>query len=111
MQDLNIVDGGLFESLNTLNTMNCLIPVTPMRRWGYSDRLLCCDGYPSTSVVGVRSIDGNDWPVHSLMLSLRDLRGLPLRRLSSTVPEAWLADLSPGLNRRPQDRPLYETER
>ena len=27
-----------------------------------------------------------DWPVHSLMLSFDDLRGLPLRRLSSTEP-------------------------
>ena len=27
-----------------------------------------------------------DWPVHSLMLSFHDMRGLPLQRLLSTVP-------------------------
>ena len=34
----------------------------------------------------MRSNDANDWPGHSLMLSLYDLRGLPLRRLPSNVP-------------------------
>ena len=34
----------------------------------------------------MRSNDDSDRPVNSLMLSLRDLRGLPLRRLPSTVP-------------------------
>ena len=34
----------------------------------------------------MHSKDGNDQPVHSLMLSLHDLRGLPLRRLPSAVP-------------------------
>ena len=33
----------------------------------------------------MRSNDDSDWPVHSLMLLLHDLRGLPLRRLPSTV--------------------------
>ena len=34
----------------------------------------------------MRSSDDSDWPVHSLMLSFHHLRGLPLRRLPSTVP-------------------------
>ena len=34
----------------------------------------------------IRSNDDNDWPVHSLMLSFHDLRGLFQRRLSSSVP-------------------------
>ena len=32
------------------------------------------------------SNDDIDWPVHSLMLSFYALRGLPLRRLPSTIP-------------------------
>ena len=51
---------------------------------GYCDRRLRCDGRigrPSTSAM--RSNDDNDWPVHSLTLSIRDLRGLML-------PEVWL---------------------
>ena len=34
----------------------------------------------------MRSNDDSDRPVHSLLSSFHDLRGLPLRRLSSTVP-------------------------
>ena len=34
----------------------------------------------------MRSNNDIDWPVHSLMLSFHDLRGLPLRHLPSTVP-------------------------
>ena len=34
----------------------------------------------------MRSDHDNDWPIHSLMLLLHDLRGLPLQRLTSTVP-------------------------
>ena len=41
---------------------------------------------PLSSAVGVHSNDNIDWPVHSLMFSLHDLCGLPLRRLPSTVP-------------------------
>ena len=33
----------------------------------------------------MRSNADIDWPVHALMLSFHDLRGLPLRRLPSTV--------------------------
>ena len=34
----------------------------------------------------MRTNNDNDWSAHSLMLSVHDLHGLPLRRLSSTVP-------------------------
>ena len=33
----------------------------------------------------MRSNGDIDWPVHSLILIFHDLRGLPLRRLPSTV--------------------------
>ena len=45
----------------------------------YSDRCLRSDGLPSTPVLCNADSDDIDWPVHSLMLSLHDLRGLPLR--------------------------------
>ena len=34
----------------------------------------------------MHSNDDIDWPVHSLLFSFHDLRGLPLRRLPSAVP-------------------------
>ena len=34
----------------------------------------------------MRNCCRSDWPVHSLMLSFHDLRGLPLRRIPSIVP-------------------------
>ena len=42
----------------------------------------------------MRSNDYNDWPVHSLMFSLHDLRGLPLRRLPSTDPCSMIFGIS-----------------
>ena len=41
----------------------------------------------------MRSNDDNDWPVHSLMLSLHDLRDLPLQRLPSAVHCVFFFDL------------------
>ena len=38
----------------------------------------------------MRSNDDNDWHVNSLMLSLHDLSGLPMRRLPSTVPRSMI---------------------
>ena len=43
----------------------------------------------------MHSNDDIDWPVHSLMLSFNDLRGLPLRRLPSTA----LCSFQPTLNK------------
>ena len=42
------------------------------------------------------SFDGGDWPVHSLMLSFHDLRGLPLRRPPSTVPCSMVLQKAAG---------------
>ena len=49
----------------------------------YYNRHLCCDWLLSSAMC---SNDDNAWPVHSLMLSLRDLRSLTLQWLPSTVP-------------------------
>ena len=46
-----------------------------------SYRLLQCLAMSSA----MRSCDDNDWPVHSLILSFHDLRGLPLRWVPCTV--------------------------
>ena len=59
--------------------------MTPRRRWGVVRQMICCDDCPSTSSA-MGSNDDIDWPVHSLMLSLHDLRGILLRWLPSTVP-------------------------
>ena len=40
----------------------------------------------------MRSNDDNDWSAHSLMLSLRDLRGPHPRQLPSTVPWSVILD-------------------
>ena len=39
----------------------------------------------------VRINDDNDWPVHSLLLSLRDLHGIPVRRMifGSSYWQMW----------------------
>ena len=64
------------------NLTNLLAPVTPKRRWGYSDR---CVAHRLLSTA-MRSNDDNDWRVNSRTLSLHDERGLSVRRLRSTVP-------------------------
>ena len=63
-----------------------LTPVTPKRRWGYSDRRLHCSANrPSTSVVGDVGNNENDWPVHSLMASLHDLHTTQFSSATTTV--------------------------
>ena len=59
-----------------------LIPVTPRRRQGTTPTdasTAMTANRPMSSAM--RSNDGIDWPVHSLMLSFHDLRSLPLQRL------------------------------
>ena len=53
---------------------------------GHPDRCLCCDGHHRRLSSATQSNDDIDWPVHSLMLSFHDLRGLPLRCHPSTEP-------------------------
>ena len=59
--------------------------MTPMRRWG-----TLTDASPAITahrpVAVMRCNDANDWPVHSLILSVHDLQDLPLRRLPYIVP-------------------------
>ena len=61
-------------------------------RWGTpTDRCLRCDGRPTTPVLCNAELnDGIEWPVHSLILSFHDLRGLPLRRLPSIEPRSMI---------------------
>ena len=59
---------------------------------GYSDGRFCCAGYTSTSAFAMRSNENSDWPVHSLILTFRELRGLSLRRLPSTVTCSMIFD-------------------
>ena len=62
-------------------------PVTLRRRWGVPTDASAVMGTRRCLSSATRSNDHIDWPVHSLMLSIHDLRGLPLRRLPST--EYW----------------------
>ena len=64
---------------------NLLTPVMPKCRWGTPTEVSAAIVAHRLLSSAMRSND-NDWPVHSLMLSLHDLRCLPLRRLPSTVP-------------------------
>ena len=63
---------------------NWLILVTSKRRWGTSTDastvMAASDSVKFDRLIGC-SDDDNDCPVHSLMSSLHDLRGLPLWRL------------------------------
>ena len=44
----------------------------------------------------MRSNDDSDWIVHYLMLSFRDLRGLPLRRLTSILEDGVRQRITPA---------------
>ena len=60
--------------------------VSARRRWGTStDASAAMVAHRLLSSVMCSNND-NDWPVHSLMLSHHELRGLPLQRLPSTIP-------------------------
>ena len=60
--------------------------MTSGRRWGTStDASAVMVAHPLLSSM-MCSSDNSGQPVHSLMLSFHDLRGLPLWRLPSTVP-------------------------
>ena len=61
--------------------------MTPRRRWStYPDNASAVMTAHWLLSSAMRSSNDIDWPVHSMMLTLRDLRGLPLRRIPSTVP-------------------------
>ena len=63
--------------------------VTPRRRWGTpidASAMIVAHRRLSSAT---RSNDDIEWPVHYLMLSFHDLRGLPLRRLPFTEPVVW----------------------
>ena len=61
----------------------------PRRRWGIST-----DGSGVTAAdwrlpYAMQSDDDIDWPIHSLVLSFKDLGGLLLRRLRPNPQTGW----------------------
>ena len=63
---------------------NYKIPVTSGRRWDTPTDVSAVIIAHRPLLSAMRSNDDIDWPVHSLMLSFHDLRGLPRRGLPST---------------------------
>ena len=68
--------------------------MTPKRRWG----VIRQTPLPQWSPIDFGRLrrdamsDDGDWPVHSLMFSLHDLRSLHLRRIQSIVPCSMIFD-------------------
>ena len=81
----------------------------PQASLGYSDSCISCKDCPTHRPLSsaMRSNDDIHWPVHSLMLSFHDFRGLPLRRLPSTVPGSMIY----GSVSWRQTRPNYDNLR
>ena len=72
------------------NAINQSKPVTPRHSCGTpTDASTVAAAHRRLSFAN-RSNDDIDCPVHSLMLSFRNLRGLPLRRHPSTEPRSMI---------------------
>ena len=66
--------------------------MTPKHCWGIptdASAAMVAHGVLSTAM---HINDDNDWPVHSLMLSIHDIHGLPLWRILSDVPCSMIYD-------------------
>ena len=74
------------EFQNRLQWINQSKPVRRRRLRGTSIDASAAMGAHRRLSSATRSTDDIDWPVHSLMFSFHDLRGLPVRRLPSTEP-------------------------
>ena len=67
--------------------------MSPWRHWGtLTDASALSVAHRYLSFAMLNNNDNGCWPVHSLMLSLHDLRSLPLRRLHSLLFRAvWFS--------------------
>ena len=72
--------GSSKHSIDMSHKQNILLrPVTSKASLGTLTNEFCYNDHSSAPVVDT------DWPVHSLVFSINDLRGRPLQRLPSTV--------------------------
>ena len=68
-----------------LQSVYSLISVAPGHRWATPTLASAEMVTHRLLAYAMGSNDDSDWPIHSLMLSFHDLRGIPVRRLSSAV--------------------------